>query len=294
MTEAKLDHRNPRPVPGSTATASRSTPWTRQPDDRPRRAGGGDGPVRQRQEHPAQRARRPRPAHPGQGVGQRAGPEQDPQQGQIPRQTVGFVFQLHNLLPTLNCRRKRRSADDGPLGPACPPQARQGAARRWSGLGDRMNHLPSQLSGGQRQRVAVARALANNAPLILADEPTGNLDSVSGNELMALIRDLNHQPGHDLYHRHARPERRPPDPPGTGDGGRQARAGRLHRLADRRGPEGLGQLRAGQGNRLRRRPIVGRTGHRPRPRWLSLHEIFDANPNTANHNAPASNDANPG
>jgi ABC-type lipoprotein export system ATPase subunit len=108
--------------------------------------------------------------------------------------TVGFVFQLHNLLPTLNSLENVEVPMMGYLGSS----ARRKRAKELLelvGLGDRMKHLPSQLSGGQRQRVAIARALANNPPLILADEPTGNLDSVSGNELMALINELNRSQG---------------------------------------------------------------------------------------------------
>ena len=105
-------------------------------------------------------------------------------------QTVGFVFQLHNLLPTLNARENVEVPMVGQMG--------AGARRKRStelleivGLADRMKHLPSQLSGGQRQRVAVARALANNPPIVLADEPTGSLDTAAGMELMKLIKELN-------------------------------------------------------------------------------------------------------
>lgn len=109
-------------------------------------------------------------------------------------QTVGFMFQLHNLIPTLTARENVETPMMG--------TARSGARRKRAkelltlvGLGDRMKHLPSQLSGGQRQRVAVARALANNPPLILADEPTGSLDTDAGRGLMKLLHELNESQG---------------------------------------------------------------------------------------------------
>lgn len=109
--------------------------------------------------------------------------------------TVGFVFQLHNLLPTLTALENVEVPMQG--------QGVGGRARRERalhllevvGLAERASHLPSQLSGGQRQRIAIARALANNPLLILADEPTGALDSQSGEELLALLGDLNHNQG---------------------------------------------------------------------------------------------------
>lgn len=108
--------------------------------------------------------------------------------------TVGFMFQLHNLLPTLSACENVEVPMMGYRG----PRARRKRAEdllNLVGLSDRMNHLPNQLSGGQRQRVAVARALANEPPLILADEPTGSLDTIAGEELMGLLRDINESQG---------------------------------------------------------------------------------------------------
>jgi ABC-type lipoprotein export system ATPase subunit len=105
--------------------------------------------------------------------------------------TVGFVFQLHNLLPTLTALENVEVPMRGqPIGHRLRRE-RSRELLALVGLVDRMNHLPSQLSGGQRQRVAIARALANRPRLILADEPTGNLDTAAGEELMGLLADLN-------------------------------------------------------------------------------------------------------
>ena len=107
---------------------------------------------------------------------------------------VGFVFQLHNLIPTLTAPENVEVPMMGHLS-AGKRRKRSRELLEMVGLGDRMRHLPNQLSGGQRQRVAVARALANNPALVLADEPTGNLDSVAGQDLMDLLHKLNREQG---------------------------------------------------------------------------------------------------
>jgi putative ABC transport system ATP-binding protein len=105
--------------------------------------------------------------------------------------TIGFVFQSYNLLP-------RTTALDNVATPLLyqgvgrrERVARATAALERLGLGDRLRHEPSQLSGGQQQRVAVARAIVTNPALILADEPTGNLDTASGEDVLALLRELH-------------------------------------------------------------------------------------------------------
>jgi putative ABC transport system ATP-binding protein len=108
--------------------------------------------------------------------------------------SVGFIFQLHNLLPTMTAVENV----EVPMMNFIPAGERRSRAEellRMVGMLDRKKHLPSQLSGGQRQRVAIARALANRPALVLADEPTGNLDTTNGQELLRLMRDLNEHQG---------------------------------------------------------------------------------------------------
>jgi len=109
--------------------------------------------------------------------------------------TVGFIFQLHNLIPTLTAQENVEVPMMGqPIGRG-KRKRRAKELLELVGLADRMNHLPSQLSGGQRQRVAIARALANKPKLVLADEPTGDLDTHSGEEVIALMHELNRELG---------------------------------------------------------------------------------------------------
>lgn len=114
---------------------------------------------------------------------------------QFRAKTVGFVFQLHNLLPTMTAQENIEVPLQGQIGSRKERRQRAAHLLDLVGLGDRSHHLPGQLSGGQRQRVAIARSLANSPALILADEPSGALDSQSSEEIMALLAQLNESQG---------------------------------------------------------------------------------------------------
>lgn len=110
----------------------------------------------------------------------------------VRRELVGWIFQDFHLLSNLSALDNVAVALELSGVSATEAEKRAANALERVGLGDRMHHIPDQLSGGQQQRVAIARAIAGNRPLLLADEPTGNLDIASGKDVLKLFKDLCH------------------------------------------------------------------------------------------------------
>jgi len=139
-------------------------------------------------------------------------PYSESQRSAIRKQNIGFIFQSFNLIEELTVAENIELALLYHNMPSGERKRRVAAVMDRMGIAHRANHMPGQLSGGQQQRVAVARAVVGDQPLILADEPTGNLDSVHGQEVMELLQSLNkegttivmvtHSPSHaDYAHR---------------------------------------------------------------------------------------------
>lgn len=111
------------------------------------------------------------------------------------RQNVGIIFQSFNLVPTMTARENITLAMMFAGAPRADRDAAAGSLLEAMGLAERQNHRPRELSGGEQQRVAIARALSNKPHLLLADEPTGNLDSHTSRDILGILKNLNQREG---------------------------------------------------------------------------------------------------
>lgn len=124
--------------------------------------------------------------------------QSDSQLSRIRNRMIGFVFQSFNLIPRTSALKNVELPMIYARISARERSRRAAALLEKVGLGERLDHMPNEVSGGQKQRIAIARALANRPPIILADEPTGNLDSKSSVEIMDIFSQLNRQEGNTV------------------------------------------------------------------------------------------------